>query len=130
MKEYELSILFHPDLEMNLDPALAKVKKMVETSGGKITKEDPEGKKRTAYSIKGNDFALYYFFNAELPTEAPAKISTTLGISDEVIRYLIVKADPRREKYLTAAKAAEAETADAAAAEKAEDTTKSKAKEA
>ena len=29
MKEYELSILFHPDLEMNLDPALDKVKKLI-----------------------------------------------------------------------------------------------------
>ena len=26
MKEYELSVLFHPDLEMNLDPALDKIK--------------------------------------------------------------------------------------------------------
>ncbi|MDO4526965.1 MAG: 30S ribosomal protein S6 [Candidatus Saccharibacteria bacterium] len=107
MKEYELSVLFHPDLEMNLAPALDKVKKLVETSGGKITKEEPEGKKRLAYQIKGNDYALYYYFNIELPAEAPSKISTGLGISDEVIRYLIVKADPRRAKY-AAAKAAEA----------------------
>lgn len=107
MKEYELSVLFHPDLEMNLAPALDKVKKLVETSGGKITKEEPEGKKRLAYQIKGNDYALYYYFNIELPAEAPSKISTGLGISDEVIRYLIVKADPRRAKYV-AAKAAEA----------------------
>lgn len=113
MKEYELSILFHPDLEMNLDPALDKVKKMIETSGGKITKEEPEGKKRLSYPIKGNDFALYYYMNAELPAEAPAKISGTLGITDEVIRYLVVKADPRRAKYL--ARIAEAEAAEAEA---------------
>ena len=100
MKDYELSILFHPDLEMNLDPALDKVKKMIETSGGKIVKEEPEGKKRLCYPIDGNDFALYYYMNVELPAEAPAKISGTLGITDEVIRFLIVKADPRRAKYL------------------------------
>ena len=111
MKEYELSILFHPDLEMNLDPAIAKVKKLVETSGGKITKEEPEGKKRLNYPISGNDFAIYYYLNAELPAEAPAKISNTLGITDEVIRYLVVKADPRRAKYI-AAKAAEEKEAE------------------
>ena len=104
MKEYELSILFHPDLEMNLDPAVAKVKKLIEANGGKITKEEPEGKKRLAYPIDGNEFAIYYFLNAELPAEAPAKISSTLGITDEVIRYLIVKSDPRRAKYLEAKK--------------------------
>lgn len=112
MKEYELSILFHPDLEMNVDPALDKVKKLIETNGGKITKEEPEGKKRLAYPIAGNEYALYYYFGVELPAEAPSKISTTLGITDEVIRYLIVKTDPRRVKYL-AAKAEEAKTAEA-----------------
>ena len=82
MKEYELSILFHPDLEMNPDPALDKVKKLIEASGGKITKEEPEGKKRLCYPIDGNDFALYYFFDVELPASAPSKISNTLGITN------------------------------------------------
>ena len=63
MKDYELSVLFHPDLEMNLDPALDKVKKLIEQTGGKITKEENEGKKRLAYSLKGQDYAIYYYFN-------------------------------------------------------------------
>ena len=100
MKDYELSILFHPDLEMNLDPALDKVKKLIESAGGKILKEEPDGKKRLAYPINGNEYAIYYFIDVELPADAPAKISNTLGITDEVIRYLLVKADPRRAKYL------------------------------
>ena len=104
MKAYELSILFHPDLEMNLDPAIAKVKKLIETNGGKITKEEPEGKKRLNYSIKGNEFAIYYYFDVELPASSINKISNSLGITDEVIRYLIVNADPRRAKYLAAMK--------------------------
>ncbi|MBR3252771.1 30S ribosomal protein S6 [Candidatus Saccharibacteria bacterium] len=108
MKEYELSILFHPDLEMNLDPALDKVKKMIETSGGKIVKEEPEGKKRLAYPIGKHEFALYYYMNVELPAEAPSKISNTLNISDEVIRHMIIKADPKRAKYAAAKAAADA----------------------
>ena len=43
MKDYELSILFHPDLEMNLDPVIDKVKKLIEGNGGKITKEENDG---------------------------------------------------------------------------------------
>ena len=39
MKDYELTVLFHPDLEMNLDPAIDKVKKLIESNGGKIIKE-------------------------------------------------------------------------------------------
>lgn len=107
MKGYELSVLFHPDLEMNLDPALDKVKKIIESNGGKIEKVENDGKKRLAYSIDGQDFAVYYFIELSLPAEAPAKISSTLNITDEVIRYLLVRADARKEKL--AAKAKEAE---------------------
>ena len=46
MKSYELTVLFHPDLEMNLDPALDKVTKVVENAGGKIEKTENDGKKR------------------------------------------------------------------------------------
>ena len=96
MKDYELSIVFHPDLEMNLDPALDKVKKVIESNKGKIIKEENDGKKRLAYSINGQDFGVYYYFDLQLPAEAPAKISSTFNITDEVLRYLLVKADQRR----------------------------------
>ena len=98
MKDYELSILYHPDLETNLDPALAKVKKLIESTGGKIVKEDNDGKKRLNYSVNGQDFAVYYFYDLQLPAEAPAKISSTLNITDEVLRYLLVRTDERRAK--------------------------------
>lgn len=105
MKDYELSILFHPDLEMNLDPALDKVHKLIEANGGKITKEEPEGKKRLAYTINGQDFAVYYFIDLQLPPEAPEKINSVMNITDEILRSLLVKVDPRKAKY--AARAAE-----------------------
>lgn len=98
MKEYELSILFHPDLEMNIDPALDKIKKIVETAGGTIDSVEDAGKKRLAYSIKGQNFAIYYYYIVSLPPEAPAKISSVMNITDEVLRYLLVVKDERRVK--------------------------------
>ena len=98
MKNYELTVLFHPDLEMNVNPALDKVKKTITTSGGEITKEENDGKKRLAYSVSGQDYALYYYLELTLPAEAPAKISSLLNINDEVLRYLLVKADARKAK--------------------------------
>ena len=98
MKNYELTVLIHTDLEMNLDPALDKVKKLIESNGGKIVKEENDGKKRLAYSIASQDFAVYYFYELELPAEAPAKISSVLNITDEVIRYLLVTVDERKAK--------------------------------
>ncbi len=102
MKDYELTVLFHPDLEMNIDPALDKVKKTVEANGGKIIKSESEGKKHLAYQISGNDFAVFYYFDVSLPAGAPAKISSVFNITDEILRYLLVRTDERRAKQIKA----------------------------
>ncbi|MBR3052249.1 30S ribosomal protein S6 [Candidatus Saccharibacteria bacterium] len=107
MKDYELSVLIHPDLEMNPDPVIDKVKKIIDQVGGTISNEDNQGKKRLSYPIKGQNFALYYYADISLPSDAPDKISTNLNISDEIIRYLLVRTDERKAKY--AARRAEAE---------------------
>ena len=99
MKDYELSVVFHPDLEMNQDPAIDKVKKLIKTAGGNIKNEENEGKKRLAYPINGHTFALYYYADVELPSDAPDKISSSMNINDEIIRYLLVRTDPRKAKY-------------------------------
>ncbi|MBR2861961.1 MAG: 30S ribosomal protein S6 [Bacteroidaceae bacterium] len=98
MKQYELTFLIHPDLEMNTETVVSKVKDLIDTNGGKVTKETNEGKKRLAYTIKGQDYAVYYYLEAELPAEAPAKISSVLNITDEVLRYLLVAVDERKLK--------------------------------
>jgi len=109
MKQYELTVLIHPDLEMNLAPATDKVKKLIEDNGGKITKETNEGKKHLAYPINGQDFAVYYYYEVELPAEAPNKLSAAMNISEELLRYLLVRADERKAKYEAARKARKAD---------------------
>ena len=107
MKNYELTVLYHPDLEMNLEPALNKVQKIIEDAGGKIVSSNNDGKKRLAYAIANQTFANYYFYALDLPASAPAKISSVLNITDEVIRYLLVAVDERKAKYEAARKARE-----------------------
>ena len=105
MKEYELTVLIHPDLETDLDAPLTVVRKLVTDNGGTIVKEDTWGKKKLAYKIKGQDFAVYHYMEVELPADAPLKISNTLNITDGVIRYLLVKADLKGRALLAEAKA-------------------------
>ncbi len=108
MKEYELTVLVHPDLEADLDKALDKVKALITDNGGEIVKEDNWGKKRLAYSINREDFAVYVYFDVKLPAEAPLKISNVLNITDEVLRYLLVKVDDKARQALAAQKDREA----------------------
>jgi small subunit ribosomal protein S6 len=104
MKEYELTVLIHPDLEVNIEEPLKKVREIITGAGGSITKEDNWGKKKLAYQINREDFAVYVYFDVLLPAEAPLKISNTLNITDEVLRYLLVKVDEKGRKALEEAK--------------------------
>jgi len=119
MNEYELTVLIHPDLEANLDAALDKVRALIKDNGGEITKEDNWGKKKLAYTIRREDFAVYVYFEVKLPSNAPLKISNVLNITDEVLRYLLVKTDEKTRRALAEQKEREAKAATEAADEEA-----------
>lgn len=104
MKEYELTVLIHPDLETALEAPLSKVREIITSAGGEIIKEDNWGKKRLAYQIKGEDFAVYVYMDVRLPASAPLKISNTLNIADEVLRYLLVTVDEKGRAVMEEAK--------------------------
>lgn len=100
MKEYELTVLIHPDLEADLEAPLTKVRDIVTSAGGKITREDNWGKKKLQYTIRGEEFAVYVYMDVELPADAPLKISNTLNITEEALRYLLVKVDVKARAAL------------------------------
>jgi len=110
VKEYELTVLIHPDLEADLETPLNKVRDIIKAAGGTIAREDNWGKKKLAYPINREDFAVYVYMDLELPAEAPLKISNTFNITDEVLRYLLVKADVKARKALAEQAAASTET--------------------
>lgn len=110
MKEYELTVLIHPDLEVDLEKPLQKVRDIVVKAGGEIVREDNWGKKKLAYKIKGEDFAVYVNMDVKLPASAPLAISNTLNITDEVLRYLLVTIDEKARKALAEAEARKNET--------------------
>lgn len=93
MRDYELVVLLHPDLEIDLEKPLAKIRKIIADNGGTITKEDNWGKRKLAYSIKKEDFAVYFFFTVSLAAESVKKIQSTLNITDEALRYLLTAVD-------------------------------------
>lgn len=95
MREYELTVLVHPDLEANLEATLTTVRDIVTSNSGTITSEDNWGKKRLQYRIEKEDFAIYVHFEVELPGASVAKVDQTLNITDGVIRHLLVSVDPK-----------------------------------
>jgi small subunit ribosomal protein S6 len=104
MKEYELTVLIHPDLEVDLETPLTKIRGIITSAGGSIVSEDNWGKKKLAYRIKKEDFAVYEYFDIKLPADAPLKISSIFNITDEILRYLLVKVDEKDRKIQEEAK--------------------------
>ncbi len=128
MAQYEIAVLFDQGLEIDLEKATAKVEKIFTDNGGKITNTDNWGKRKLAYPINKQDFAIYVFYTLELPGEGVQKINDTLNITDEVVRFLITKPDLKKlakAEALKAEKAAKAaergEKAEADEDEKSED---------
>ncbi|MFO0781843.1 MAG: 30S ribosomal protein S6 [Candidatus Saccharimonadales bacterium] len=113
MNQYEIAVLYHPDLEVDLTKAEDRVKKIFTDNGGKVTATDNWGKRKLAYAISGNEHAVYVFYTVEMPGAGVGKVESTLNITDEVIRFLITKPDL---KAIAKAEAQKAEKAEKAAA--------------
>jgi len=106
MQEYEIAVLFDPGLEVDLSTAEDQVKKIVEQQKGKITASDNWGKRKLAYPIAKNEYAIYVFYTAQLNPVSLVKIEGTLNITNEVIRYLITRVDPKDKEKAQLAKEA------------------------
>lgn len=90
MRKYEIAVVLHPDLEIDLESTLEKIEAILTKNGGKITKKDNWGKRKLAYKINKQDWGIYVFYQIDTEPEQVTKINQTLRITEEVMRYLIV----------------------------------------
>ena len=93
MRNYEIAVVLHPDLEIDLATTLEKIENIITKNGGKITKKDNWGKRKLAYKIKKQDWGIYVFYTVEIDPSKVGKINQTLRITEEVMRYLVVSID-------------------------------------
>lgn len=98
MRPYELVVLLHPDLEIDVDTPTAKLEKMVESAGGKIARRDNWGKKRLAYRIKHQDFAVYIYFELLMDPAKAHLFERNLLLAEEVMRYLFVSKEVIKDR--------------------------------
>ena len=103
-KTYELMVLLHPDLEIDVETPISKIEGLVTATGGKVLKRDNWGKKRLAYRISRQDFAIYVYFELGLDPEKVQELERTILITEEVLRHILViheenpvRADTKKE---------------------------------
>lgn len=92
MRKYEVMYVVKPDIEQDvLKELVEKFQKLITENGGEIQKLTEMGKKRLAYEIddyKEGYYVLVYF-NSE--PNVVAELERVFRITENVIRYLIVK---------------------------------------
>lgn len=108
VQQYEVAVVYDPGLEVDLSKAEDRVKKAFKNNGAEITAADNWGKKKLAYPIAKNDHAVYVFYTVKMPSENVGKLESALNITDEVIRYLIVRQDEKELAKAAAAKESKA----------------------
>jgi small subunit ribosomal protein S6 len=111
MNQYEIAVLYHPDLEIDLEKATSKVEKIIADNSGSIVNTDNWGKRKLAYPINKNESAIYVFYTVELPAQNVRKVEAILNITDEVIRFLITRPDLKAIAKAEEAKAEKAKKA-------------------
>jgi len=111
MAQYEIAVLYHPSLEVDLNKAEDRVVKIFTSNGAKLINTDNWGKRKLAYPIKKNEYAIYVFYTLEMPGSNLSKVESTLNITDEVIRFLLTKTDLKMQAKAEAARALKAEQA-------------------
>ena len=99
MQEYELSVLYHPDEDFTRSED--KVLSLLRDVGANILEKQDDGVKRLAYSICGQDYAHYAFYRVMLPVGDAPRFSSQMNITDEVLRYLLVRVDETRQTRAT-----------------------------
>ncbi len=96
MRNYEIAVVLHPDLEIDLESTTTKVEKIITDLGGKIDKKDNWGKRKLAYEIKKQNWGIYVIYEIEIDPSKVRAINDKLNITEEVMRFLIVSLEDIR----------------------------------
>ena len=94
MNKYELALVVSAKVEDEVRVAtVEKAKEAITALGGQITGVDDQGKKQLAYEIQKMNEGFYYFIQFDAETTMPGELEQRLRIMDNVLRYLVVKAE-------------------------------------
>jgi small subunit ribosomal protein S6 len=89
---YEILLLLDPELaEARQDELIARVRGLVEKSGGTWRSHDAWGRRRLAYEIAKKPEGVYHLVVFESTGETLDEISRVLKIDDGVLRHLATR---------------------------------------
>lgn len=94
MTKYEIMYIINPTiLEEGRDAVIAKVDAILTGAGATLTKTEKWGERKLAYLIDKKKTGFYVLTNLEMDGTKLVEVERKLNITEEVMRYIIVKQD-------------------------------------
>jgi small subunit ribosomal protein S6 len=91
MREYEMIVILHPDLdETAFKDILDRISGWITQDGGEITKTDLWGKRTLAYPIRKQREGQYVLMNTKMNPQLGAVLERNLRYIESILRYLII----------------------------------------
>jgi small subunit ribosomal protein S6 len=108
-RDYELGYILNPEVsEEQTRAILERVEQVVANYGGQIVRVNQWGRRRLAYPIEHHRDGFYTFVDMILTPETVIELERTLKVSEEVLRHLIKRRDPKTVQKEREARAAAA----------------------
>ncbi len=94
MNKYESIIIVTPKAEdQEIKTIIEKIKEIINTNNGSITKVEELGKRKFAYEIQKYKEGYYVLFEFEADSSVISKIERYYRITEDIIKFLTVKKD-------------------------------------
>lgn len=94
MRKYELTYIVKPDLDAGALAALIeRVNGFVAAEGGVVSMTTQWGLRPLSYPIRKHREGFYVFSVIELQASGLARLDQRLRLTEDIIRYLLVRAD-------------------------------------
>ena len=92
MNQYEVMYVIDAALEDSVRTELInRFSELVAKNGGEVDRVDEWGKRRLAYPINYKTEGYYVLMYIKAPADLPRELERNLQISDNVLRYLVIR---------------------------------------
>lgn len=92
MNNYEVLYIIDGALdEAATNATIEKYESLVTGSGGSVEKTEKWGMRKFAYPINDKEEGFYVLMTFTSPSELPRELERQMRISDEVVRYMVVR---------------------------------------
>lgn len=98
MKHYEVLFILKATLtEEEQNTKLNFVKELLEANEAQVVTIVPMGLRKLAYKIKKQERGVYFVIYFKAPPSSIAEFNRILNINEDILRYLIVKYESKKE---------------------------------